>query len=321
VLADAEYERFRRSFNFCHACRQFVCSDCWNDTQRQCLTCAPRKATRAAGPRAAKGPVAPTLEPDGPEIARPVAGVGPAGAGAVASAATLPTGQAPGDSGGVRRRSRWPARTTMALASLVLVLVVIDLASSQSGSGPLAAHAADTATPTASLVAVVSSGPTSPPATEAPTPTLLASPTGTPMPGYSLDPRVSIVDTSTPEPTATPTPAPTAAPTPKPTPAPTPAPTPRPTRTPKPTPTPTLPPIFVAITCSSPSSGEISCTSTANPSAGVHYAWSIDGNAVGGDTATLDVTGYQTGATPTVVLTVTRSGYKTGSATAYPTVS
>ena len=74
VIADAEYERFRRSFNFCHNCRQFVCSDCWNDTQRQCLTCAPRKAVRAAGPRAAKGPVAPSLDPDGPQITRPLAG-------------------------------------------------------------------------------------------------------------------------------------------------------------------------------------------------------------------------------------------------------
>ena len=74
VIADAEYERFRRSFNFCHNCRQFVCSDCWNDTQRQCLTCAPRKTVRAAGPRAAKGPVAPSLDPDGPQINRPLAG-------------------------------------------------------------------------------------------------------------------------------------------------------------------------------------------------------------------------------------------------------
>ncbi|MGZ3589012.1 MAG: hypothetical protein ACXVAE_08100, partial [Candidatus Limnocylindrales bacterium] len=48
-LADQEYERFRRSFNFCHGCRQFVCSDCWNDTQRLCLTCAPRKVVKAAG--------------------------------------------------------------------------------------------------------------------------------------------------------------------------------------------------------------------------------------------------------------------------------
>ena len=112
VIADAEYERFRRSFNFCHNCRQFVCSDCWNDTQRQCLTCAPRKAVRAAGPRAAKGPVAPSLDPDGPQITRPLAG-GLVTATAGVAIAGVPEARP-------RARSRWPGRTTVALAGLVI---------------------------------------------------------------------------------------------------------------------------------------------------------------------------------------------------------
>ena len=268
VIADAEYERFRRSFNFCHNCRQFVCSDCWNDTQRQCLTCAPRKAVRAAGPRAAKGPVAPSLDPDGPQITRPLstglAGV-PAGAAATAS---VPEAQP-------RAPSRWPGRTTVALAGLVIILLAANIASSQTGQGPLAAHAADSPTATATLIAL---GPTVTPA-----PVVTPGPVVTPSPAPegTLDPRVGTVDTSTPEPT--PTAAPTAAPTPVPTAAPTPPPTPRPT--PKPTPTPTSPPPTAQIVCGADppggavAGGSITCSNFST--AGATYKWYVGLNDPG----------------------------------------
>jgi len=297
VIADAEYDRFRRSFSFCHNCRQFVCSDCWNDTQRQCLTCAPRKAIRAAGPRAAKGPVAPSLDPDGPPITRPMAGLATAAAsGAVAAGAEA----------GSRRRSRWPGRTTVALSALVLLLVVVNIASSETAKGPLAVNAADSPSATATFLAL---GPTATP---------LATPS--PAPEGTLDPRVGTVDLSTP------TPAPTAAPTPRPTPAPTPrptpAPTPRPTHTPKPTPKPTQPTIQLAMSCQSPTAGEISClASPVIPSSGVLYQWTMDGSPVGSDSASLDITGLSSGQFHTIALTVSKPGYKSNTVYAYPTVS
>ncbi|HEY7941690.1 MAG TPA: hypothetical protein VID25_07070 [Candidatus Limnocylindrales bacterium] len=268
VNADAEYERFRRSFNFCHNCRQFVCSDCWNDTQRQCLTCAPRKAVRAAGPRAAKGPVAPSLDPDGPQISRPLA------SGLVTATAGVAIAGVP--DARPRARSRWPGRTTVALAGLVLLLVVANLASSQTVKGPLAVNAADSPTATATLVAL---GPTATPGSG-----VTATPfvTPSPAPDGTLDPRVGTVDmsTPTPSPTAAPTPRPTAAPTP----APTPPPTPRPTKAPPPKPTPTSPPPTAQIVCSpSPdpaiAGGSITCSnfSTVGPT----YKWYVGLNDPG----------------------------------------
>jgi len=263
VIADAEYERFRRSFNFCHNCRQFVCSDCWNDTQRQCLTCAPRKAVRAAGPRAAKGPVAPSLDPDGPQINRPLAG------GLVTAAAGVAVAGVP--EARLRSRSRWPGRTTVALAGLVVLLVVANIASSQTAKGPLAVNAADSPTATATLIAL---GPTATPRA-----------TPSPAPDGTLDPRIGTVDMSTP------TPAPTAAPTPRPTPAPTaaptPPPTPRPTKTPKPTTKPTPPPPLAAFGSCSPLSYNVGdalqCSVAAGSSSGtgISYHWFVNGTAAG----------------------------------------
>jgi len=43
--------------------------------------------------------------------------------------------------------------------------------------------------------------------------------------------------------------------------------------------------------------------------------------AVGGNSASIDVSGYQSGTWPDVVLTVTRTGYKPGSASTYVLVS
>jgi ribosomal protein L40E len=43
-------EAFHKTFNFCMTCRQYACSDCWNERQGACLTCAPEEAS---------GPVAP----------------------------------------------------------------------------------------------------------------------------------------------------------------------------------------------------------------------------------------------------------------------
>jgi hypothetical protein len=290
VNADAEYERFRRSFNFCHNCRQFVCSDCWNDTQRQCLTCAPRKAVRAAGPRAAKGPVAPSLDPDGPQISRPLA------SGLVTATAGVAIAGVP--DARPRARSRWPGRTTVALAGLVLLLVVANLASSQTVKGPLAVNAADSPTATATLVAI---GPTATPGSG-----VTATPfvTPSPAPDGTLDPRVGTVDmsTPTPPPTAAPTPRPTAAPTP----APTPPPTPRPTKTPKPTPTPTPKPSAppATFTCT-PTAGFINCTAD-DTTASDTYTWQIEGSPAGSGRH-LNVSEFS--GSYLVTLTVKRAGY------------
>lgn len=264
VIADAEYERFRRSFNFCHNCRQFVCSDCWNDTQRQCLTCAPRKAIRAAGPRAAKGPVAPSLDPDGPQIVRPLAGgLVMAAAGGMAIAGVPDAGS--------RTRSRWPGHTTVALASLVILLLVANIASSQTAKGPLAVNAADSPSATATVIAF---GPTATPRSGV---------TPSPAPDGTIDPRVSTVDMSTPHPTATPTPRVTAHPTPVPTPPPTPRPTTKPT--PKPTPKPTAPPLYATASCSPTSysvGNALQCSASGSSSgSGITYHWFVNGADAG----------------------------------------
>ncbi|MFL5679787.1 MAG: hypothetical protein ACJ77B_04230, partial [Chloroflexota bacterium] len=36
-----QLDAFHKTFNFCMECRQYTCSNCWNDTAGKCLTCAP----------------------------------------------------------------------------------------------------------------------------------------------------------------------------------------------------------------------------------------------------------------------------------------
>ncbi len=41
VLTSQQLEAFHKTFNFCMQCRQYICPNCWNDAEGQCLTCAP----------------------------------------------------------------------------------------------------------------------------------------------------------------------------------------------------------------------------------------------------------------------------------------
>ena len=41
TLASAQLEAFHQTFNFCMDCRQYTCTDCWNQAEGRCLSCAP----------------------------------------------------------------------------------------------------------------------------------------------------------------------------------------------------------------------------------------------------------------------------------------
>jgi hypothetical protein len=41
TLASAQLEAFHQTFNFCMDCRQYTCSDCWNQADGRCQSCAP----------------------------------------------------------------------------------------------------------------------------------------------------------------------------------------------------------------------------------------------------------------------------------------
>jgi hypothetical protein len=41
VLAAHQLEAFHAAFNFCINCRQYACTNCWNETAGRCRTCAP----------------------------------------------------------------------------------------------------------------------------------------------------------------------------------------------------------------------------------------------------------------------------------------
>ena len=36
-----QLDAFHKTFNFCMSCRQYTCSNCWNEPEGRCLTCAP----------------------------------------------------------------------------------------------------------------------------------------------------------------------------------------------------------------------------------------------------------------------------------------
>jgi hypothetical protein len=36
-----QLDAFHKTFNFCMSCRQYTCSNCWNDVEGRCLSCAP----------------------------------------------------------------------------------------------------------------------------------------------------------------------------------------------------------------------------------------------------------------------------------------
>ena len=40
-LTSQQLDAFHKTFNFCMSCRQYICPNCWNEAEGQCLTCAP----------------------------------------------------------------------------------------------------------------------------------------------------------------------------------------------------------------------------------------------------------------------------------------
>ena len=40
-----QLDAFHKTFNFCMSCRQYTCSNCWNDHEGRCLSCAPHLGT------------------------------------------------------------------------------------------------------------------------------------------------------------------------------------------------------------------------------------------------------------------------------------
>lgn len=50
-ISAQQLDAFHKTFNFCMSCRQYTCSDCWNEIEGRCLTCGPDlRAERLAGP-------------------------------------------------------------------------------------------------------------------------------------------------------------------------------------------------------------------------------------------------------------------------------
>jgi len=45
VLASAQLDAFHQSFNFCIQCRQYACTNCWNEPAGRCRTCVPIAGT------------------------------------------------------------------------------------------------------------------------------------------------------------------------------------------------------------------------------------------------------------------------------------
>jgi hypothetical protein len=65
-LASAQLEAFHQTFNFCMDCRQYTCTDCWNQAEGRCLSCAPMpgqlEAETLAAHAAAHSAVAPAID-------------------------------------------------------------------------------------------------------------------------------------------------------------------------------------------------------------------------------------------------------------------
>ena len=59
-LASAQLEAFHQTFNFCMDCRQYTCTDCWNQTEGRCLSCAPMPGQLEAEVAAAHAAAQPT---------------------------------------------------------------------------------------------------------------------------------------------------------------------------------------------------------------------------------------------------------------------
>ena len=59
-LASAQLEAFHQTFNFCMDCRQYTCTDCWNQAEGRCLSCAPLPGQLEAEVAAAHAAAQPT---------------------------------------------------------------------------------------------------------------------------------------------------------------------------------------------------------------------------------------------------------------------
>ena len=59
-VASAQLEAFHQTFNFCMDCRQYTCTDCWNQAEGRCLSCAPMPGQLEAEMAAAHAAAQPT---------------------------------------------------------------------------------------------------------------------------------------------------------------------------------------------------------------------------------------------------------------------
>ena len=64
-LASAQLEAFHQTFNFCMDCRQYTCTDCWNQAEGRCLSCAPMPGQLEAEVAAAHAAAQPTEATNG----------------------------------------------------------------------------------------------------------------------------------------------------------------------------------------------------------------------------------------------------------------
>jgi hypothetical protein len=46
----SQLDAFHKTFNFCLACRQYTCANCWNVAEGRCLTCSPTPDTELPEP-------------------------------------------------------------------------------------------------------------------------------------------------------------------------------------------------------------------------------------------------------------------------------
>jgi ribosomal protein L40E len=76
AVTTVQLDAFHRTFNFCMSCRQYTCSNCWNEQEARCLSCAPITgslgALEAAGTVVAPEPAQPILASAWPAVDLPV---------------------------------------------------------------------------------------------------------------------------------------------------------------------------------------------------------------------------------------------------------
>jgi hypothetical protein len=177
-LDDDAYQKFVRSFKFCHECRQFVCSSCWSNSRRTCLGCFAKAGGTTVKPR-------PPFEPAGPDIPRP-----------------LPVAEP-------RTRSRLHTDASLLVMGAAILLLAVELVYVLPG---MSRGGTPEDQPTeAAVVSSPSDAPTGMPTIEqtatltpSPSPTEVATPTATPTPTNPPTPAPRVTRRPTPRPTAAP---------------------------------------------------------------------------------------------------------------------